>query len=106
MIGDNALSSLYIPEGLKVILYENADFTGKQMILMHNTDLYSSTDFNDKTSAIEIIDLYARWGKTSNTFWKITMTTEAAKNWEKDGKLYYDNDFLMEKLDGAPIASS
>ena len=60
MIGDNALSSLYIPEGLKVILYENADFTGKQMILMHNTDLYSSTDFNDKTSAIEIIDLYAR----------------------------------------------
>ena len=34
------------------------------------------------------------------------MTTEAAKNWEKDGKLYYDNDFLMEKLDGAPIASS
>ena len=57
-IGNDALSSLEIPKGLKVILYENADFTGQTKELTTTTDLYTD-GFNDKTSAIEIIDLNA-----------------------------------------------
>ena len=56
MVGDNNLSSLRVPAGVKVILYENSNFTGKQKIVTSDTDLYrDGSGFNDKTSAIKIM---------------------------------------------------
>lgn len=52
-IGDDAVTSIIVPEGLKVTLYENSDFTGIQKVITENTD-YNHADFNDKTSAVEI----------------------------------------------------
>lgn len=63
-IGNDTLSSLYIPEGMKVILYENANFTGKQKVLTEDTDLCrSGADFNDKASAIKVIDQSTEQGE-------------------------------------------
>lgn len=56
VIGDNALSSIYVPEGMKVILYENKDFTGQQKVITSATN-WNGGDFNDKASAIEIIKI-------------------------------------------------
>ena len=63
-IGNDKLSSIYVREGIKVILYENANFTGKQKVITENTDLCrGSADFNDKASAMKIIDQSVEQGE-------------------------------------------
>lgn len=58
-IGDNKISSVQIPSGYKVILYENANFSGSSLVLTSTTKaLYdASPSFNDKTSSIKVIKL-------------------------------------------------
>jgi hypothetical protein len=54
---DKKISSLKIPDGLKVILYENADFTGKQVTLDANGFGHNDLNhwkFDDST--------YGGWG--------------------------------------------
>ena len=51
-IGDKALSSLKVPKGMKVTLYEDAGFTGKFKILTQDNPALE--DFNDATSSIKV----------------------------------------------------
>ncbi len=52
-IGNNTLSSIQIPEGLKVTLYESFGFQGKKLELTSDSK-YIGDAFNDKTSSIII----------------------------------------------------
>ncbi|MCD4840802.1 MAG: Cys-every-fifth RiPP peptide CefA [Methanosarcinales archaeon] len=52
-IGNDTLSSLKVPSGLKVTLNEHADFTGNTKTFTQNTG-WVGDDFNDKISAIEV----------------------------------------------------
>jgi len=52
-IGNDCLSSLKIPEGVRVTLYEHADFEGDVRIFDADTP-WVGNDFNDKTSSILI----------------------------------------------------
>ena len=54
-IGNNALSSLRVPNGWKVILYRLHNFTGDTKIYTSNTT-YVGNDFNDQTSSIVVED--------------------------------------------------
>ena len=52
-IGGDALSSLKVPAGYKVTLYENSGFQGKSKTLTSDAG-WVGDDFNDKTSSIRI----------------------------------------------------
>lgn len=51
-IVNDEISSVKVPDGYKVILYEHADFGGKTKEVISDTSLL--TDFNDMTSSIKI----------------------------------------------------
>ncbi len=51
VFGCQALSSVRIPEGFKVIMYENQNFTGRKLELTTNKK-YVGDEFNDLTSSI------------------------------------------------------
>jgi hypothetical protein len=53
-IGNDAVSSLKIPTGLKVILYEN-DFAGRKLELTTDVSCLNANSFNDFTSSLEIV---------------------------------------------------
>lgn len=53
-IANDQLSSISVPNGFKVTLYENGDFTGNSVLLTgHAIDL-SILNFNDKTSSLVV----------------------------------------------------
>jgi hypothetical protein len=53
-IGNDMLSSLKVPKGKMVTLFEHANFSGTSQVLIDNTGLVSG--FNDKTSSIVVED--------------------------------------------------
>ncbi|MUG91313.1 Tolloid-like protein 1 [Scytonema sp. UIC 10036] len=52
-IGNDHLSSLKVPSGLRVILYEHAGFQGRSKVFASDTP-YVGDDFNDFASSLEI----------------------------------------------------
>ena len=52
-IGNDSISSIKIPQGLKVILHEH-DFTGRKLELTTDVSCLIDKSFNDFTSSIEI----------------------------------------------------
>lgn len=52
-IGNDHLSSLKVPSGLQVILYEHAGFQGRAKVFASDTP-YVGDDFNDFASSLEI----------------------------------------------------
>jgi hypothetical protein len=57
-IGNDIISSVKIPSGLKVILYEHGNFQGKTVELTSDTPcLVNNNGFNDITSGIKVIKL-------------------------------------------------
>lgn len=52
-IGNDHLSSLKVPSGLRVVLYEHAGFQGKSKVFTSDTP-YVGDDFNDFASSLEI----------------------------------------------------
>lgn len=50
---NDALSSLRIPSGLRVTLYEHENFSGRQKVLSSDTN-YVGDDFNDITTSVKI----------------------------------------------------
>jgi uncharacterized protein YkwD len=58
-IGNDQLSSVKVPKGMRVILYEHANFQGEQMELLEDT-WFVGEDFNDLTSSIVVEEV----GKT------------------------------------------
>jgi hypothetical protein len=53
--GNNEISSVRVPEGLRVLMYAKADFKGEKRTLTQDYDFYANEDeFNDKTSAIVV----------------------------------------------------
>jgi len=64
-IGNDALSSLQVTDGLEVTLYQQANFKGTAKVFTKNTP-FVGADFNDKTSSIvvqqheEKLDIYLR----------------------------------------------
>ncbi|OOG16485.1 hypothetical protein BWD42_19800 [Sphingobacterium sp. CZ-UAM] len=53
-VTNDQLSSISIPKGFKVTLYENGDFTGNSVLLTGHTIDLSILNFNDKTSSLLI----------------------------------------------------
>ncbi|MFE2862773.1 MULTISPECIES: DUF7594 domain-containing protein [Sphingobacterium] len=53
-VTNDQLSSISIPKGFKVTLYENGDFTGDSALLTGHTIDLSILNFNDKTSSLLI----------------------------------------------------
>ncbi len=55
-IGNDAVSSIRIPRGLRVTLYENANFDGRSAVLKQdaNTAFFISNQFNDLTSSVVV----------------------------------------------------
>lgn len=51
---DNAVSSVYIPQGYRVVLYEYENFTGKSYTLTASRTGFFLTSWNDKTSSIAV----------------------------------------------------
>ncbi|MBD2544621.1 Cys-every-fifth RiPP peptide CefA [Planktothricoides raciborskii] len=62
--GNDEISSVRVPEGLRVIMYEDANFKGDKRMLYRDYDFWASGDsFNDKTSAIlveEVATFYSQ----------------------------------------------
>lgn len=53
---NDRISSVYVPRGYAVILYEDAHFRGRSVVLEHSWNPYSSGDFwNDRISSIRVI---------------------------------------------------
>lgn len=52
-IPNDSISSLKVPSGYKVTLYEHGDFRGATKVLLGDTS-YLGNDFNDKTSSIKV----------------------------------------------------
>jgi hypothetical protein len=52
-IGNDTLSSLKIPQGIKVTLYEHAGFSGRSKMFTEDTP-WVGDDFNDLTSSIKV----------------------------------------------------
>lgn len=55
--GDNQLSSARVPRGMRVILYEDANFSGRSVTLEADADLTGITSFNDHTSSLVVEDI-------------------------------------------------
>ena len=53
MIGNDNLSSLYVPNGYKVTLFADCNFSGESRVYTSNADLYLE-NFNDRVSSIII----------------------------------------------------
>jgi hypothetical protein len=52
---NNALSSLQLPTGYRVILYENENFGGKSYTITASKSMFTISGWNDKTSSIKVI---------------------------------------------------
>lgn len=61
-IGDNQLSSARVPEGMRVILFEDDHFTGRSVTLEANADFTGIKSFNDHTSSIIVEDIITHQG--------------------------------------------
>lgn len=55
-IGNDAISSVRIPEGLLAILYQDANFGGRVVGLDIDQYELGSVDFNDRTSSIRVVN--------------------------------------------------
>jgi len=53
-IPNDNLSSVGVPEGMRVTLYENDNFTGNNLVLTEHTANLTSLNFNDKASSIKV----------------------------------------------------
>lgn len=79
-IGNDALSSIQIPEGMKVILHEDFYFEGRTLELTKDTK-YVGDEFNDMTSSITIerIAQNPPYSPTTTTTPSTTTTTTTTK---------------------------
>jgi hypothetical protein len=55
---NDALSSLTLPPGYKVVLYENENFTGKSYTINQSKTMFTFSGWNDKTSSIRVYREY------------------------------------------------
>jgi hypothetical protein len=53
-LSDNNLSSLFLPPGYRVVLYEFENFGGKSYTINATKSGFSISGWNDKTSSIKI----------------------------------------------------
>ncbi|MBM3415617.1 MAG: beta/gamma crystallin family protein [Bacteroidetes bacterium] len=51
---DNALSSLQVPAGYRVVLYENENFGGKNYTITGSKNRFYLSGWSDKTSSIAV----------------------------------------------------
>ena len=51
---NDAVSSLYIPQGYRVVLYEHENFGGKSTTLTASRSSFFLSNWNDKTSSIAV----------------------------------------------------
>jgi hypothetical protein len=51
---DNAISSVYVPQGYRVVLYENENFGGKSTTLTASRSSFFLSNWNDKVSSIAV----------------------------------------------------
>ncbi len=55
-VGNNTISSVSVPRGLRVTLFENSDFTGRTLVTTKTVDaeFLKAHQFNDITSAVQV----------------------------------------------------
>lgn len=51
---DNAISSVYVPDGYRVVLYEYANFSGKSFTITASRSSFFLTSWNDKASSMVV----------------------------------------------------
>jgi hypothetical protein len=51
---DDALSSLTVPEGYRVILYEHPNFGGKSYTITNSKTMFTISGWNDRASSIAV----------------------------------------------------
>ncbi len=51
---NDALSSLIVPAGFRVVLYENVNFTGKSYTITQSKSMFTISGWNDKASSIKV----------------------------------------------------
>lgn len=57
-IGDNRITSLRVPKGMRVTLQEEPDFKGRSMTFERDADLTISQVFDNRTSSLIVEDLF------------------------------------------------
>ncbi|MNW02340.1 Development-specific protein S [compost metagenome] len=53
-ITNDAISSVGVPDGMKITLYEHNNFAGASISLTKHTPILSAVSFNDKASSIKV----------------------------------------------------
>ncbi|MCX8020988.1 MAG: beta/gamma crystallin family protein [Chitinophagaceae bacterium] len=51
---DDALSSIHVPPGYRVVLYENENFTGKTYTITESKNRFYISNWNDRTSSLKV----------------------------------------------------
>ncbi len=64
--GDDQLSSARVPGGMRLILYEDANFMGRSVTLEADADLTGIKTFNDHTSSLVVEDVESPMGPVVN----------------------------------------
>ncbi len=96
-VGDNVISSLKVPNGWTVTLYEEANFQGKFIKLTTDTSsLIQDFNFNDKTSSIVVTGT----PNIGNKLW-LFESLMALTKWMKE--FGYSAEMLWAIVNGAPM---
>ncbi len=80
-LGDNAISSVKVATGCRVILYQNSGFSGATKVLTGNWDGSSTDPWNDQTSSIEVRN-YATETVTSAELLKDNSFEQGGLGWQ------------------------
>ena len=75
-IGNDRLSSLRVPQGMQVTLYEHANGTGRSKLFTQDTS-YVGDDFNDITSSLKVENLNG--GNIPNFIQQVLQLTNAER---------------------------
>lgn len=101
-IGNDSLSSLRVPPGMRVTLYANAGFQGNSRVFTEDTAWVG--DFNDRTSSIKVetilTPVYQYHAETP--VWRYFYSTNAnpQDGWIADGIAFFA---LQESQDSVPV---
>lgn len=102
-IGNDTLSSLRVPPGMKVTLYSNAEYQGNAKVFTQDT-AWVGLDFNDRTSSIKVETVLTPVYQyhAESPVWRYFYSTEssAENGWIADGIAFFA---LQKSADTVPV---
>lgn len=91
-IGNDTVSSLRVPPGLKVTLYQNAGFRGGSKVFTQDT-AWVGLDFNDRTSSLKVETILTPvyQYRAETPVWRYFYSTDsiAQEGWIQDGIAFF-----------------